>query len=317
MLQQTQVKTVIPYYHRWLQEFPTIHAVAEAPLDAIIKQWEGLGYYARCRNFYTAAQMVRDKNDGNIPMAREEFRQLPGVGDYTANMVLSIVCREPLPALDGNLQRIGYRLLGLKRETPYNQRRVEKYFTTLIDRNRPGDFNQALMDLGSDICRAREVSCHRCPLKQHCTTAGKSNPLDYPQLRRQKEIPHRHVFAGFIQSGDKFLVRRRAEKLLHGLWELPAVFLDYHRDEDLIKEKMETHTGYQLNYQYTSGTITHQYSHFILTATLFHYRLSGVTHGNDKPNQRWITRDEIQEYAFHKASHKLFSLLDSSPAHDA
>jgi len=155
MLQQTQVDTVIPYYNRWLEECPTLHDVAEKDLQEVLKLWEGLGYYSRCRNFHKSVQIVVESHDGVIPSDWVQFRALPGVGDYTAAAVLSIVFRQPIPAIDGNVKRVTARILGIKKLTHYNQNRINNRLSQWIDSDHPGAFNQAMMD--NDV-RDRSIS---------------------------------------------------------------------------------------------------------------------------------------------------------------
>ncbi len=317
MLQQTQVPTVIPYYERWLEAFPELSAVARASQDEVLKLWEGMGYYSRCRNFHTAAQIVQNNHDGKIPLQEKLFRQLPGVGNYTARMVLSIVTGLARPAIDGNLRRAGYRLLGLKSETPYNHKRVVKFYTGQISADRPGDFNQALMDLGSQLCRPRETFCHRCPVVSLCRAAKTDRPLDYPARKQRKAVPQHQMVAGFIQSEEKFLVRKRNEKLLNGLWELPMVPFQADKNNDHIQQQMEALTGCDLIRESNGKSIIHRYTHFSLTVSLVHYRLADPGDCPSHVRQKWISKNDIANYAFHKATHKLFSLLNFPASQNA
>ena len=147
MLQQTKMKTVIPYYKRWLKRYPTLQSAAEARTDSLLKLWEGLGYYQRCRNYHRALKIVVNNYKGKIPSSYNHFIDLPGVGDYTAGAVLSIAFNKPIPAIDGNVKRVMSRILGIKNLTLYNKRRIKKTIYKFIPTGNPGDFNQALMEL--------------------------------------------------------------------------------------------------------------------------------------------------------------------------
>ena len=157
MLQQTQVNIVIPYYKKWINKYPTVQSVANANLDSLLKLWEGMGYYSRCRNFYNAANIIINHHNGKIPDDKKIFQLLPGVGEYISGAVLSIAFNKQYPAMDGNQKRVISRLLGLKKLSKHNELRIKKKLKLLVNCNRPGDINQALMDIGSSICKPKNV----------------------------------------------------------------------------------------------------------------------------------------------------------------
>ena len=170
MLQQTQVDTVIPYYHRFLKAFPTVSSLARAPLQDVLKVWENLGYYSRARNIHAAARMIVEKFGGQIPDNLEEIKTLPGIGHYTAGAILSIAYGQALPAVDGNVRRILCRLFAIRKpvDDAREQKQLQKLAASLIPAKHPGDFNQALMDLGATICKAKNPDCSRCPVACLC-----------------------------------------------------------------------------------------------------------------------------------------------------
>ena len=168
MLQQTQVKTVIPFYSRWIEQFPDFNSVATAHLDSLLKFWEGLGYYNRCKNFHKAVKIIVNNYNSSLPDNIEDFKALPGVGEYTAAAVYSIVLSHPIPVIDVNVNRVMSRLLQIKLHTPHNKKRVLSTLTNCIDKTRPGDFNQAMMDLGSTVCTQKNPKCDICPLNSSC-----------------------------------------------------------------------------------------------------------------------------------------------------
>ena len=155
MLQQTQVSTVIHYYRKWINKFPNAKKLSKANYNDVLKLWEGLGYYSRCKNIYKTAPLVQEKFPNNY----SELINLPGIGDYTAKTILAIAFNKNQVGIDTNLERIGFRLLGLKKKSKFNQNKVRKFLEKIQDKNNPGDFNQALMDLGSNICQSQSVNC--------------------------------------------------------------------------------------------------------------------------------------------------------------
>src|SRR5690554_4542816 len=170
MLQQTQITTVIPYYLRWMERFPTVHELAAAELDEVLKMWEGLGYYSRARNLHAAAQAVVEEYGGKLPQTAKELQKLRGIGPYTAGAVASIAFEQPVPILDGNVIRVLSRLYDIADDVTETQtkRYLWQLAEGLVPQERPGDFNQALMELGQRICVPATPRCHRCPVARHC-----------------------------------------------------------------------------------------------------------------------------------------------------
>lgn len=220
MLQQTRVETVIPYYERWLRRFPTLEALAAADTDEVMKAWEGLGYYARARNLHAAARLVRERHAGALPCDPTALRALPGFGDYTVGAVASIAFGAPLPAVDGNVRRVLCRLFDLPDPTPATLR---ERASALVPRQRPGDFNQALMELGATVCTPRP-RCDACPLEDVCAARARGTQLERPARKRARAVPELDVAVALIRDvrGRVLLVKRPAGGLLGGLWSLPA-----------------------------------------------------------------------------------------------
>ena len=220
MLQQTRAEAVAPRYEAFLARFPTVEALAAADEEAVLKAWEGMGYYSRARNLRRAAMEVARR--GEFPQSAKELQTLPGVGAYTAAAVASIAFDEAAPALDGNQARVLARLLAFEGtvDTPQKLRRAA---AALIDRERPGDYNQALMDLGSGICTPRAPKCETCPVAAFCAARAGGDAESYPRLpppiaRREVEVT---VVLAYLNG--RVLVRRRPSRgLLAGLWEFPS-----------------------------------------------------------------------------------------------
>ncbi len=224
MLQQTRVDAVLPYYRAWMERFPDVGALAAAPLDDVLKAWEGLGYYSRARNLHRAARLVRDQLGGTIPATFEGLRGLPGVGEYTAGAVASIAFGERVPAVDGNVRRVLARLLDEAEPTPALLRAQAG---ALMEPDRPGDSNQALMELGATVCTPRAPGCDRCPVADDCAARRAGTVLERPRPRRRPPVPEVEVGVAVVirarrSARQLLLVRRPTDGLLGGLWEMPS-----------------------------------------------------------------------------------------------
>jgi len=220
MLQQTRVETVIPYYARFLKQFPTLRRLASASEDRVLAAWSGLGYYRRARDLHRAAQAVVRQHGGRIPLEWEALRALPGVGDYTAGAILSIADGQRFPAPDGNAFRIVRRIAGAEL-APAEARRA---LADWVPAAAPGDFNQALMDLGATVCTARAPQCGRCPLRPLCAGAGaRLAPVRGKTAKGAKSTTLYLAYLLGRRRGEVALVQRAAtEDWLPGMWELPA-----------------------------------------------------------------------------------------------
>lgn len=221
MLQQTRVETATPYYERWLQHFPTLDDLARADVDAVLKQWEGLGYYSRARNLHGAARIVRERLAGVLPKTSDALKALPGVGDYTAGAIASIAYNESVPAVDGNVRRVLSRLFDIEAPSAAS---VRPLAAQLVDPARPGDFNQALMELGATTCVPRAPDCGACPLAPHCLALARDTVRCRPGAKARRVVPHETIDVLVVLRRDcVLLVRRPQTGLLAGLWAFPEV----------------------------------------------------------------------------------------------
>lgn len=229
MLQQTRVDTVIPYFERWLERFPDVEALAAADQADVLKAWEGLGYYRRARNLHGAAVVVRDRFGGRVPATASDLRELPGVGAYTAGAVASIAFGEAAPAVDGNVRRVLSRLFDLPAPSP---RELAELAAELVDPGRPGDFNQALMELGATVCTAADPTCGGCPVAESCFALERGAVAERPTPRPRAQVPRQvHVVAvvcaGPASDEPRLLMRQRPpDGLLGGLWEFPTAVVE-------------------------------------------------------------------------------------------
>jgi A/G-specific adenine glycosylase len=227
MLQQTQVATVIPYYHRFLEAFPTLADLARTPLERVLKLWSGLGYYRRARHLHNAAQELVRRFGGVFPQDYEQIRSLPGIGDYTARAVLSIAFNQPYALLDGNVARVFSRLGALKGNLHQLgfRRTVQAQLALLLSRRSPGAFNQSLMELGQTICLPRSPRCAACPLRRWCRGYKSGEPELYPQPRPRRAVESHYLAAAIIRRGRRVaMVRGLDDGLLDDLWNFPSAF---------------------------------------------------------------------------------------------
>jgi len=310
MLQQTQVVTVIPYYKKWMNSFPNIQTLANADYNYVLKHWEGLGYYSRCKNIHLTANAL----DNNFPNTFNELIKLPGIGEYTAKTILAIAFNQPEVGVDTNLERIGFRLLGLKKKSKFNNNRVKKFLETTQDQTNPGDFNQALMDLGSNFCQAKAVNCDPCPITSHCKATSKESPLDYPEIKKSKPIPEIKVAVCIIFYNNKLLLMQRpTNKMLGGLWEFPGGKIEVGElKKDAVIREIKEETNLSIKNVEYIGEVKHQYSHFKVTIALFSHNIENINSLKIKENYIWTTIKGLNKFALPKANYKMLELLNKN-----
>ena len=310
MLQQTQVVTVIDYYNRWMKELPTIKKVTISNKDKILKLWEGLGYYQRAHNIYDSAHYINNKYNGLFPKSYKKLIKCKGIGDYTASAILSIAFSKPYPAIDGNIKRIISRI-HLVKETYKIEKISKKFLFSHMKTANPGDINQAMMDLGREICRPTNPNCTICPIKLFCK-AYKNNKIGmYPFPKAVITKPSYDVVVGMIWKDDQFFIsKRKSTGHLGGLWELPGGKKE-NKENNISCLKREIHEELNINIQIGEkiGSITHKYSHFdiYLTAYRCQYKKGKIKLPQSQKTQ-WISPNMISKYAFPKATLKIFEL---------
>jgi A/G-specific adenine glycosylase len=313
MLQQTQVKTALPYYSRFLQRFPTLEHLAEADEQAVLKCWEGLGYYARARNLHRAAARVVAEG-GRVPDDWDSFRALPGVGDYIAAAVMSIAFDRPHAVVDGNVKRVLARLLAI--DEPVNGSGAARAFQSpadrLLDRRRPGDFNQALMELGALVCTPRAPGCDGCPVRRLCRAQRDGTVHRFPRRAASRRIPEIRAAVGVIVRRGRVLVTRRpAEGLLGGLWEFPGGKIDAGESPaEACRREIAEEVGLSVTVTDALAEVRHAYSHFKVHLHVFLCRSgTGRVRLNGPAGFRWVRPDELDALPLPKANHAFVPLL--------
>lgn len=317
MLQQTQVTTVLPYFARWMAQFPTITDLATAPLETVLKTWEGLGYYARARNLHKAAQVVVEEHNGIVPDTVEGLRALPGIGIYTAGAIASIAFGRKAAAVDGNLKRVFARLMAY--ETPINTPAAEKELwaiaETLLPDERAGDWNQGLMDLGATICLPRNPRCLLCPLRDECRANQLGLVHELPRKNARAPRPHYTVVAGVIwnQAHDRLLIAQRPhDKMLGGLWEFPGGKLETGETlEAGLQRELREELAIEVEVGEELTVVEHGYTHFSITLHALHCtHISGDPQPLGVADFRWLPPDELLALPYPRTDLQIIKALD-------
>ncbi len=300
MLQQTRVETVIPYFERWMQQFPSVHALANAPEQVVLSAWEGLGYYSRARNLHKAAKIVDETYSGQLPATLAELRKLPGIGRYTAAAIASIAFGADVATLDGNLKRVFSRVFDVSQ--PADSAAGEEILWALAEKHVPtgraGDYNQALMDLGASVCLPKGPLCLLCPVNELCKARALGLQEQRPIMKPKPVVPHKLKMAAvLVQDGCVLLAQRPAGGLLGGLWEFPAAQVDADSLPALVAA-IETEYQLQIRPVERLGTFQHAYTHFKLTETAYWCELINPAKANDK--LRWVEISGLNDFPMGK-----------------
>lgn len=270
MLQQTQVETVVPRYHAFLQRFPTVKALAQASTSDVCEAWAGLGYYRRARHLHQAAQHLQDKHQGILPANLRELLAIPGIGPYTAGAIASIAFNIEAPLVDGNVARVLSRLFMIAdpADTPPGRKQLWDLAQQLVSGKQPGDFNQSLMELGATICKPRAPLCPQCPVATYCQAQKKDMVEAFPPAKKRIAKQDLAIaFAWLAHPQGLWLVQRSPDNALwSGLWELPSA------SGDDAKTRLSERIGAQLGP--ALGSVRHNLTHRNVTATIY----QGPTH---------------------------------------
>ncbi len=279
MLQQTRVETVIPYFERWMERFPSLADLAAADEQAVLQTWEGLGYYSRARNLHQAARRVMQEHNGRLPTGRAELQKLPGIGRYTAGAIASMAFGQDEAALDGNIRRVLARLFDVRlpARSPQGEQRLWQLAEENLPPGRAGDYNQALMDLGAGICTPQRPACLVCPLAEHCQARALGVQEERPVLESKPPIPHITVTAAVIQrDGQVLLARRPSRGLLGGMWEFPGGKQEPGEElEQTLQREIREELAAKIAVGAPFGIYHHAYTHFSVSLHAFLCRLAG------------------------------------------
>jgi A/G-specific adenine glycosylase len=303
MLQQTRVETVIPYYERFAARFPDAASLADADEQEVLKLWEGLGYYSRARNLRrAAASLVRD-HAGLLPRDPQALAALPGIGRYTLGALRSIAFDEPAPLVDGNVRRVFARWLA---QPAPQESELWELAAQLVPGERPGDFNQALMELGATLCTPRKPRCADCPVRSHCRAAATGRPEDFPAVRARPAPREVRAVAGAIaRDGRWLLLRRPSRGLLGGLWELPSG----ESVAELLAE-LSLRSGLVAAPGRELGRVRHVFTHRALELRVIALeRAGGRLRRGSAEQARWCSRAEIDRLPLSRLMHKVLGLL--------
>ena len=317
MLQQTRIDTVIDYYARWMQRFPTVAALGRAPLDEVLALWAGLGYYARARNLHRSAQKIADEYDGKFPDELERLLALPGVGRYTAGAIASIAFQKPEPIVDGNVARVLQRVYAI--EGASQDRRVQNELwqraQELVPTDFPSEFNQGLMELGQLICTVADPSCERCPLVKICRARKQNRQSEIPAARAQKKIPVVKMATLLVQNSTSILLmRRKPAGLWGGLWEPPSLEIGKRESAATITAKISDTLGVRVEKK-SLTTFEHVLTHRRMQ---FHvYGANAARMARPKncfphyDGAKWVAREELLEVGIAAWTKRLANLTRS------
>ncbi len=330
MLQQTQVVTVVPYFNRFMEWFPTIEDLANAEEDKLLKAWEGLGYYSRVRNMQHAAKEMVETFDGKMPQTIEDILSLKGIGPYTGGAIGSIAFSLPEPAIDGNVMRVYSRLFCLSDDIalPKTRKVFDKYVRETMSQTEPGDFNQALMDLGATICTPTKPSCETCPIKHYCEARKTDTASSYPvKKKKEKAKPLYYVAEVIRNKTGAFLLEKRPEDgLLSNMWTFPmrdvtkedygrlvAYYDSVEKKELQVAEQLSLYEEEKIDIKEKQflGIVTHIFSHRKWHVLVVEDLLRD-TDREMLEKQKWVYQEEFDQYVFPKPQQKMVDLLKKS-----
>jgi A/G-specific adenine glycosylase len=311
MLQQTTVKTVGPYFLKFLARWPDVCALARASLDDVLRMWAGLGYYSRARNLHACAAAVLRDHGGVFPDTEEGLRSLPGIGPYTAAAIAAIAFDRSTMPVDGNIERVVSRLYAVEEPLPQAKPRIAQLAATLLgdrragdDKTRAGDSAQALMDLGASICTPKKPACALCPLNEGCAARAQSTQETFPRKAPKKTGALRRGAAFVVTRGDELLVRTRPEKgLLGGMTEVPGSGWRAAQDDDAALAQAPMLKG--VRWHRKAGIVSHVFTHFPLELVVYTARAAARTRAPD--GARWVPIATVQDEALPNLMRKVIA----------
>lgn len=312
MLQQTQIATVTPYYERFIGAFPTVSALAAAPLERVLELWSGLGYYRRARHLHQAAQTVASLPGAAFPHNYDGLRALPGIGDYTSRAILSIAFGQPYAVLDGNVARVVARLYSLRGNIhqPEFRRVVERELALLLSKRQPGDFNQAMMELGQTVCLPKNPLCPACPVRRWCLGYKSGTPEEFPIPRPRRAAELHHLAAALVRHKNKIAMVQGLEKgLMDDLWNFPAAFGDSPAGAlASLQKKLRLLTTSKLTWDDTTIDFRHTITYRAIRGVAYSLRAPReIRH----PHLRWFELKGLPQAAISQLARKIIEKIPS------
>ncbi len=308
---------MLPYYRRFVEAFPTVHDLANADQQEVLQLWEGLGYYSRARNLHAASKQIVDEYGGILPESKDELQKLKGIGPYTSAAISSIAFNHPNPVVDGNVERVLARFKGIEDDLRKQQTKKEigQIAGQMISQEHPGDFNQAIMELGAMVCTPKNPQCNVCPLSADCVAFKTVRTDEVPYKSPAKKRPHHEIGIGIIhdENGNLLIAKRPDDAMLGGLWEFPG---GKQKEEESIEEtvtrELHEELGVHIDVEQPFMKLKHGYSHFTVN---LHAYLCRIRSGNPEPKSsteiKWVTVEELSNYPFPKANRKLTEALQN------
>jgi len=311
MLQQTTVQAVLPYYSAWIKTFPNLKSLSQAPLQKVLKSWQGLGYYQRAKNLHKASKIILDKFKGRIPQDSKELRKLPGFGPYITAAVLSLAFGKPYPVVDANVRRVLMRLKGARGEAnPKNDKELLDFLAPHFPHKMPGIFNQGMMELGALVCRPKNPSCLLCPLSDFCQAFkdGKQEVIPLPKKRNYRKI---EAVVAIIRKNGKLLIQKRPSKgLLADLWEFPGGKRKVGETlEQALHREIQEELHAEVQEEKFLIRVQHAYTQFQVSLYAYECRLKNEPRLN-KNHHRWLILRDLRRYPFPSGSAKIIKFLE-------
>ena len=311
MLQQTRVDQAQPYFERFMQTFPTVETLARSDMDTVLVNWEGLGYYSRARNLHKAAIVIAEQHGGRLPDQHEALLALPGIGPYTAAAIMSIAYGKPFGVLDGNVIRVLARLacVGENASLGKTKKVLQSLSNELVSRKYPGDFNQAMMELGATVCTPQSPECSGCPIQNKCCAFAEGKVDLFPVLKKKNPVPHYDLGVGVVENeaGALLIQRRPEDGLLGGLWEFPSGKTETNEHpESACLRILAKDFGIEAIALHPILSINHAFTHFKITLHAFKCRiLAGSAISKEGHPIQWAPLDLLDDFAFSRAHRKL------------
>ncbi len=306
MLQQTTVATVKSYFSKFLKRWPTLQDMAASPQEEILKEWAGLGYYARARNLHKCATVLTDSYNGEFPQTEAELKNLPGVGDYTSAAIAAIAFGEPAAVVDGNIERITTRVFRIKTQLPKAKAEIKKQVTILTPGDRPGDFAQAMMDLGASHCSPKKPSCLLCPVQKLCQAQLHGDQETYPVKAPKKIKPTRKAYSFWLEHDGHVLLERREQKGLLG--GMPGFFSTPWEERSSFPNKEEwlAHRPSEDYWKHHEGIAKHTFTHFHLETKLL---VAKTKTKLNVENAFWHPIDQLNDIGLPTVFKKIHALM--------